>query len=93
MHLILTIIALIIFMAISPRFFKWLLAIDLLIAIGGYILLRVLALFFGAGRGGRNAGMFQDEATSLAMLMMAAPVIVVIGIIAGGIVIMVRKSG
>ena len=83
MQIILALIVFVVFLAVAPRFFKWLLAVDLFIFVGGYILLRILALFFGASRGGRNAGMFSDEAVILIFAGIGVPVIVVSGIIFG----------
>ena len=65
------------------KFFKWLLAVDIIIFIGGFIFLRILALFFGATKGGRNSGMFSDEAFLLILVGIGAPAIIVAGIIFG----------
>ena len=83
MQIILALIVFIIFLAVAPRFFKWLLAVDLFIFVGGYIFLRMLALFFDASKSGRNAGMFADEVLILIFAGIGVPVIVVSGIIFG----------
>lgn len=83
MQFILIAIVLLAFVAIAPRFLKALLALDLAAIVLGYLGLRIFALLFGAGRGGRNAGMLQDESMILAVLMMAAPAIIVAGILWG----------
>ena len=62
MQFIIAIVLLAVFMSVAPKFFKWLLMIDISICIGWYIFLRVLAFIYDAGRGGANAGMFADDA-------------------------------
>lgn len=86
------IIVLVIFFAIAPKFLRTLMKWMIAIWIGGFIILRILALIFGAGRSGRNAGMFEDQAFMLIGLGIAIPCVVVVGIILGLIIKRLPKS-
>lgn len=84
--------ALILFFAIAPKFLKVLAKWMITIWIGGFIILRISAFIFGANRGGRNAGMFADQASMLIIFGIAIPCVVAIGIIIGLIMKRISKS-
>lgn len=83
MSYLIGIIVLGIFFAIAPKFLTTLMKWMIAIWIGGFIILKIAALIFGASRGGRNAGMFSDQATLLIFLGIAILCVVVVGIIFG----------
>lgn len=81
--LIVVVLLFLVFLGVAPKFFKVLVAIDLGLCAIGFVGLFVIALFSGGLRGGRNAGMFGEEAMFLLMMLGAAPVLMVIGVLVG----------
>lgn len=85
MQFVIGLVVLAIFWAVAPRPFIWLFKATLVLAIGGYLLLRLLALVYGATKGGSNAGMFEEEGLVIALLLFGLPVIMVVGIVSGAL--------
>ena len=72
-----------VFYCVAPAplksFTKWM----IILWIGSFVLLRVLALIFGGGRGGRNAGMFESEGMLLLYWAIVNGLLVLAGIVIG----------
>ena len=83
MQVILVLLFICLFLGLAPRFMKWLVAADIALCVLGFVGLRIVAMRFGATRGGRNAGMFSDEAASMAMLLLSVPALMALGILLG----------
>lgn len=83
MQIILVIIFFIAFIGISPKFFKWLAAINVVVVIVYFIGVRVLAFIFDAGKFGKNAGMFEENAIHILFLMFSIPVVMGVGVFFG----------
>lgn len=92
MHIFLAIILFLIFLGCAPKFFKWLLLIDV-VAIGVYYIgLRICTLIIGASKGGPRSGALADYAMYGIQMILAAPAIVVLGILCGLIVVMTKHK-
>ncbi|MFT7773278.1 hypothetical protein [Roseateles sp.] len=93
MQFVVALVLFAIFWAVSPRIFKWLFKLNFVLSVGGFILLRIVAFFFGATRGGRNAGMFEDEALVIGLSFFGMAAIVVLGIVSGALMAWFRSRG
>lgn len=71
------------FFALAPRFMKKLFTVHVIIAVSGYLSLRIAALVLGGGKGGRNTGILEEPANYLLLLIFAIPVVVGFGIVFG----------
>lgn len=92
MHIILGIIVFLIFLGCAPKLFKWLLLIDVVALVLYYIGLRICALIIGASKGGARSGALADYAMYGIQMMLAAPAIVVLGILSGLIVALTKPK-
>lgn len=92
MHIILGIIVFLIFLGCAPKFFKWLLLIDVVALAVYYVGLRICALIIGASKGGARSGALADYAMYGIQMMLAAPAIVVLGILSGLIVALTKPK-
>ena len=92
MHIILGIIVFLIFLGCAPKLFKWLLLIDVVALVLYYIGLRLCALIIGASKGGARSGALADYAMYGIQIMLAAPAIIGLGILAGLIVALTKPK-
>lgn len=92
MHIIIGIIIFLVFLGAAPRFFKWLLAIDVAIGVVYYLGLRICAIIIGAGKGGRNSGALADYIWPSVYAMMAAPAIVALGLLFAFLMYLARRN-
>lgn len=92
MHIFLGIIVFLIFLGCAPKLFKWLLLIDVVALALYYIGLRICALIIGASKGGARSGVLADYAMYGIQMMLAAPVIIGLGILAGLIVALTKPK-
>lgn len=92
MHIILGIIVFLIFLGCAPKLFKWLLLIDVVALALYYIGLRICALIIGASKGGARSGALADYAMYGIQIMLAAPAIIGLGILAGLIVALTKPK-
>lgn len=72
-----------VFVGCAPKFFKWLLLIDVVAFVVYFVGLWLTAVITGATKGGRRSGALVDYAIYAMELLMAAPVIVVVGAVVG----------
>ncbi len=86
MHIFLAIIVFLIFLGCAPKLFKWLLLIDVVALVLYYIGLRICALVIGASKGGARSEALADYAMYGIQMMLAAPAIISLGMLAGLIV-------
>lgn len=74
MHIILGIIVFLIFLGCAPKFFKWLLLIDVVALAVYYVGLRICALIIGASKGGVRSGALADFAMyGIQMMLVSCP--------------------
>lgn len=92
MHIILGIIVFLIFLGCAPKLFKWLLLIDVVALALYYIGLRICALIIGASKGGSRSGALSDYAMYGIHMLLAAPAIIGLGILAGLLVALTKPK-
>jgi hypothetical protein len=80
---VITILFVIAFIFVAPNSMKKLLKINIIVLVAYFILLRIIAFLFSAGRGGRNEGMLEDYAVFLGVMAFSAILIVILGVIIG----------
>lgn len=92
MHIILGIVVLLIFLGCAPKFFKWLLLIDVVALVMYYVALRICALIIGASKGGSRSGALADYTMYGTQMILAAAAIVVLGILSGLLVVLTKPK-
>jgi hypothetical protein len=86
------IIVLVVFIFVAPKFFRWLLLAVLLMSFVGFLMLKALLVFYGAGKGGANTGMFEELSIYFLMFIYTVPAgVVLVGLFAGGVLSLYRK--